>query len=149
MGRRWTVTLATALVAVACTTPTAAPSPVPPIASATRPGTAAPTQPADRGDLASRLRPMANGWRPRVPNLVIASSAPGDRTALTAIEPASGDVTLLATFFRHEGWSFSGNGDALVVALETSATTSRIAYWEPSTSSTGWLTPDQERVVVH
>jgi hypothetical protein len=149
---------AAALLLIACTphaasSPTAAASPstsaVPTVAAVQTPAPiASRTQPPyltlPRDDLAGRLRPLANGWRPEGRTLLVGTGGGPEVTTITAVPlTGTGPDVPLVSYTRSTGAQWRPDGSALAIGLQTSVDAARIATWDLGSGAIRWVTQDE------
>lgn len=131
-------------------TPAAAPSPTAPSGSpspSAPPPTTLPTRTPGPG-LDALVRVLVPSWKPSGPALIVSVSVIGSVT-LVAVPLGGGEPLPLARISDLSGsvpafvaWEVRPDGSAIVLALHTSATTSRLAILDLKSGATRWLTPD-------
>lgn len=131
--------------AIPSSTPTLAFATTTPSATA---ATASPTvrpSPTPITDLSQVFRPLAAGWRPTGPTLVIGRQSDGGEATLVALPFGSGGrVGAPTPIVRLPGgsWALRPDGGAVVSAVWTGGGGQRLAIWDIRSGDARWLTSE-------
>ncbi|MGH2492879.1 MAG: TolB family protein [Candidatus Limnocylindria bacterium] len=105
----------------------------------------APPTPTPITELSQVFRPLATGWRPTGPTLVIAQQSDSGEATLVAVPLGptgrTGAPTPLVRLPTSGSWALRSDGGAVVIGVST-AKGARLAIWDVPSGRARWLTSD-------